>query len=137
MKRIILILLLFTVCAPTWATAKPRHQPKPPAKQQFVYVLRLTPHYLDEKNWTPNDNAAAQRHFARLQQMLKDGTLIFAGRTTTKEPMGLVVFLAANETEARAIMEGDDAVKAGIMTAELHPFTVALIKSTPSRKGRK
>jgi uncharacterized protein YciI len=41
---------------------------------------------------------------------------------------GVVVFEAASEEEARALMEADDAAKEKIMTAQLFPFRVALIK---------
>jgi D-alanyl-D-alanine carboxypeptidase len=100
----------------------------PPTKKQFVIVLRLQPKYQDDKNWTQTDNQAVGRHFAKLQQLQKDGKLIFAGRTLVKESMGVVILEVENETEARKIMDDDDAVKAGIMSAELLPFQTALIK---------
>ena len=99
------------------------------AKKQFVIVLRLNPKYQDEKNWTPADNEAVGRHFAKLQQLQKDGKLIFAGRTLNKESMGVVILEVETEAEARAVMDADDAVKAGIMSAEVLPFQTALIKS--------
>jgi len=97
-------------------------------KKQFVIVLRLNPKYQDQKNWTEADNQAVGRHFAKLQQLQKDGKLLFAGRTLIKESMGVVVLEVETEAEARAIMEADDAVKAGIMSAELLPFQTALMK---------
>lgn len=42
--------------------------------------------------------------------------------------MGFVVLEVENETEARKIMDDDDAVKAGIMSAELLPFQTVLAK---------
>jgi D-alanyl-D-alanine carboxypeptidase len=102
---------------------------KPVEKKQFVIVLRLNPKYQDEKNWTDADKQAVGRHFAKLHQLEKDGKLIFAGRTLIKESMGVVVLEVETEAEARAIMDADDAVKAGIMSAELLPFQTALIKT--------
>ncbi len=58
--------------------------------------------------------------------MLADGRLTLAGRTQEEIPFGIVIFEA--ETEARAIMEGDPAVQAGVMSATLHPYRVALIR---------
>lgn len=104
---------------PTTPTAK---------KQQFVIVLRLHPKYQDDKNWTEADNQAVGRHFAKLQQMQKEGKLILAGRTLVKESMGFVILEVETEAEARKIMDDDDAVKAGIMSAEVLPFQTALIK---------
>ncbi len=97
-------------------------------KKQFVIVLRLLPKYQDDKNWTDADNQAVGRHFARLQQLQREGKLILAGRTTVKESMGVVILEVANETEARKVMDDDDAVKAGIMSAEVLPFQTALLK---------
>ncbi len=97
-------------------------------KKQFVIVLRLLPKYQDDKNWTETENQAIGRHFARLQQLQKDGKLILAGRTPVKESMGFVIFEVETETEARKIMDDDDAVRAGIMSAEVFPFQTALMK---------
>lgn len=98
------------------------------AKKQYVIVLRLNPKYQDEKNWTEADNQALGRHFAKLQQLQKEGKLILAGRTLVKESMGVVILEAASEDEARRVMQADDAVNAGIMSAELLPFQTALMK---------
>jgi D-alanyl-D-alanine carboxypeptidase len=97
-------------------------------KQQFVIVLRLQPKYQDDKNWTEADNQAVGRHFAKLQELQKQGKLILAGRTTVKESTGFVILEVESEAEARKIMDDDDAVKAGIMSAEVLPFQTALIK---------
>ena len=64
----------------------------------------------------------------RLQQLQKDGKLILAGRTTVRESMGLVILETETEAEARRVMEEDDAVRAGIMSAEVLPFQTALMK---------
>ena len=56
------------------------------------------------------------------------GKLILAGRTTVKESMGVVIMEVETEAEARRVMEDDDAVKAGIMAAEVLPFQTALLK---------
>lgn len=104
-------------------------QAKSVEKKQFVIVLRLNPKYQDEKIWTEADNKAVGAHFAKLQQLQKDGKLIFAGRTLNKESMGVVILEVETEAEARAVMEADDAVKAGIMSAEVLPFQTALMKT--------
>lgn len=102
--------------------------PAPAAKKQFVIVLRLQPKYQDEKNWTDADKQAVGRHFAKLQELQKQGKLILAGRTTVKESMGVVIMEVEAEAEARRVMEADDAVQAGIMAAEVLPFQTALLK---------
>ena len=107
----------------------PQTTPAARTKKQFVIVLRLQPKYQDDKNWTEADNQAVGRHFARLQQLQKDGKLILAGRTLVRESMGVVILEVETEAEARKVMEDDDAVKAGIMSAEVLPFQTALTSS--------
>jgi len=50
------------------------------------------------------------------------------GRTlnTDENTMGLTIFRAESEDAARQIMNGDPAVKKGVMTATLYPFKVVL-----------
>jgi D-alanyl-D-alanine carboxypeptidase len=110
---------------------EPPPQPAPTTaqtKKQFVIVLRLNPKWHDDKNWTEADNQAVGKHFAKLQQLQKDGKLILAGRTLVKESMGVVILEVESEAEARKVMEEDEAVKAGIMAAEVLPFQTALMK---------
>jgi uncharacterized protein YciI len=99
-----------------------------PKVQQYVYVLRVAPALHDQAKWTQADNDAVSRHFARLSAATKAGQVIFAGKTS--EPLdvtfGLVVFEAEDAEAARQFMEGDPAVVAGVMTATLHPYALAL-----------
>ena len=99
-----------------------------PAVQQYVYVLRVAPALHDQARWTQADNDAVSRHFTRLADGVKAGKVIFAGKTT--EPLdttfGLVVFEAESEAAARQFMESDPAVVAGVMSATLHPYVLAL-----------
>jgi uncharacterized protein YciI len=101
--------------------------------KQFIYVLHLVPRFYDDKNWTKEDNAVLERHFARFQEAIKSRQLILAGRT--KEPgdktFGIAIFEAPDEAAARAFMQADPAVSGGLMTAELHTFAVALERRNP------
>jgi uncharacterized protein YciI len=109
--------------------AQAQHHAQPAAKApQFVYVLRVAPHLQDESKWSDKDKAATSRHFQRLKKAAEDGKVILAGRTTEglDKTFGLVVFEADNEAAAKAFMEADPAVAAGVMTATLHPYAVAL-----------
>ena len=63
--------------------------------------------------------------------MHKEGKVILAGRTLNEaesSQFGVVIIEATSEAEAQKMMEEDDAVKEKIMTAQLFPFSVALIK---------
>jgi uncharacterized protein len=126
-RSIIPLVCIFTIAQPLPAQT-PEAKPK-----QFIYVLHLVPRLYDDKNWTKDDNAVLERHFARLQEAAKSGQLILAGRT--KEPgektFGIAIFKASDEAAARAFMQADPTVSAGLMTAELHPFAVALEHTNP------
>ena len=67
-------------------------------------------------------------HFEYLQKLVADGVVFMAGRTMTadEKTFGIVVFAAATESEAAALMQNDPAVKLGVMKAELFPYRVAL-----------
>jgi uncharacterized protein len=107
--------------------------PEPGNLKEFIYVLRLVPRLYDDTKWTKEDSAALDRHFIRFQEAVKSGQLILAGRT--KEPgdktFGIAIFRASDEAAARKFMESDPAVVAKLMTAELHPFFVALQREAP------
>jgi uncharacterized protein YciI len=60
--------------------------------------------------------------------LLTEGKLIMAGPETTGK-FGLCVIETGSEQEARHIMENDPAVKSGIVSAELYPYRVSLIRS--------
>jgi uncharacterized protein YciI len=98
--------------------------------KQWLGILTLAPHYQDEKNWTPNDQATVGAHFNRLVQMNKEGVVLLAGRTQleTNDPnmMGLVIFYAKDEKEAMDFMLNDPAVKSKIMLAKVLPYGIAV-----------
>jgi uncharacterized protein YciI len=101
--------------------------------KQFLYVLHLVSRLHDDKAWTKEDTAAVENHFNRLKEATERGQVIFAGRTAEAgdKTFGLVVFEAADEAAAMQFMNTDPAVTAGIMTAELHPFSVVLQRKNP------
>ena len=95
---------------------------------QFLYLLRVEPRLHDPKAWTDADNKAVAQHFLRLQKATETGQVILAGRTseTPDKTFGLVIFEAENAEAAKAFMEGDPAVAAKVMSATLHPYSIAL-----------
>lgn len=103
-----------------------QHGPK-----HFLYVLRLVSRLHNADAWTDQDHASVAAHFNRLKQATLERKVILAGRTD--EPLGatfgIVVFEAASEAEAVAFMEADPTVRDGVMVAELHPYSLALLRS--------
>lgn len=113
------------------ACACPQARAQPATKvPQFIYVLRVASRFHEAASWTEKENAVLGLHFNRLRKATESGQVILAGRST--EPLdktfGVVIFEAANEEAARLFMNSDPAVEAGIMTATLHPYDVALLR---------
>ena len=120
--------IVVTIACWLAAASLPAEEPKAEKPKQFIYVLRLVPRLYSDSAWTKEDNMALSRHFVRFQHAIETGELILAGRTNEPgdKTFGIAIFEAKDEAAARAFMESDPAVIAGLMTAELHPFSVAL-----------
>ena len=99
-------------------------------KKQFIYVLKLIPSLLNENNWTEREEKIVDRHFAKLQVLLREGKLILAGKTMgiDEKTFGIVILETESEEEALTIMGNDPSVAEGIMKAELFPYTIAFIR---------
>jgi uncharacterized protein YciI len=126
--RLLTLLTVVSLLPLALIAAEPKAAATPPKPKQFIYVLKLVPRLHDDKAWTDADKAIASRHFAHLTAATKAGQVILAGRTTEAgdRTFGLVIFEAEDEAAARAFMESDPAVAEKVMTAQLHPYTVAL-----------
>lgn len=75
----------------------------------------------------PEEQQLMAAHFQYLLEMKERGTLVVAGRTQeAAESFGIVIFEAADEGAARAIMNADPGVAGGVVAATLHPFVVAV-----------
>src|SRR5450830_453715 len=90
----------------------------------WIYVVHLT-RPAARTSPTEEESAAIDCHFVHLQQACSAGTVRLAG-PATDGAFGIVIFEAEDETAARSFMSDDPAVRAGVMTAELHPFHVSM-----------
>jgi uncharacterized protein YciI len=101
--------------------------------KQFIYVLHLVPRLYDDEAWTADDKAAVDRHLGNFKAAVQSGQLILAGRTRESgdKTFGIAIFEAADEAAAQKFMEADPAIAAGVMIAELHPFSVVLQRKNP------
>ena len=95
---------------------------------EFLYKLQLVRGDMLRSGPTGAEQAIVAEHFAYLQDLNARGIIILVGRTLTTDEntMGLTIFRAESEEAARQIMNGDPAVKKGVMTATLYPFKVFL-----------
>ena len=80
------------------------------------------------KGPTEREVAIVGEHFEYLQKLVAEGVVFMAGRTENigARTFGLVIFEAATESAAIALMQNDPAVKLGVMKAEVFPYRVAL-----------
>jgi uncharacterized protein YciI len=81
---------------------------------------------------TADEEAVFGDHFAHLQRLLDEGTLVLAGPTLGTENTGITVFEAADEAAARAIMESDPAIATGTVRGELREMRVSLLRGRDS-----
>jgi uncharacterized protein len=93
---------------------------------EFLYQIKPVRADLMEIQ-TQEEQETLQSHFLYLQDMLEKGKLVLAGPCLDAS-FGIVILQNTNEEEAIEIMENDPAVKGKIMTANLYPFRVSLIK---------
>ncbi|MCP4143466.1 MAG: hypothetical protein GY755_24800 [Chloroflexi bacterium] len=98
--------------------------------KQWIYVLKLTRPEMLTKGSTPEEDAVVSRHFNYLKELTKKGVMILMGRTQTEDEttFGIAIFEAENESEAQKIMENDPALSEGVMTANLYPYKIALMR---------
>lgn len=96
--------------------------------QEFLYKLQLVRGDMLRRGPAAQEEAVVEEHFAYLQDLNAKGAIILVGRpqTTDENTMGLAIFRAESEDEARRIMNGDPAVRKGVMRATLYPFKVVL-----------
>jgi uncharacterized protein YciI len=96
--------------------------------KQYLYTIKPVRLEMLTVGPTPEEEKTVSQHIAHLQRLAQEGVVVLAGRTQTADPgtFGIVILNANSEDEARQRMEGDPAVKGGVMRAELYPFRVAV-----------
>jgi uncharacterized protein YciI len=77
---------------------------------------------------TEAEGAVFAEHFARLQRLLADGTLVMAGPTLGPTNTGIAVIEARDEATARQLMLDDPVVANGVVRGELRPYRVSLLR---------
>ncbi len=99
----------------------------------FIYVLRLTPEYELDENWSPETDRIINDHFDYLQKATEEGKAILVGRTDYEtghdDLFGIVVFEAEDEKAAHDFMMNDPSIVNGVMEGDLHPFSLALLRT--------
>jgi uncharacterized protein len=78
---------------------------------------------------TADEQRIVGDHFQYLVRLKERGILIVAGRTQEEAgTFGITIFEADDQAAARAVMDDDPAVAAGVFAASLHPYAVAVAR---------
>lgn len=95
-------------------------------KKHFIYIIKP---YKENfaYNMTEEEAGIMAKHFAYLKNLYDMGKLILAGPETSGK-FGIAIFEADNLEHAKELTANDPAVKSGIVTAEIYPYRVSLIK---------
>jgi uncharacterized protein YciI len=76
---------------------------------------------------TLEEQTVMAEHVDYLEALTAAGILVLAGRPEHDHGApGITIFEAPDEASARAVTQTDPAVAAGVMTAELYPYAVAV-----------
>jgi uncharacterized protein YciI len=77
---------------------------------------------------TPEEAEIIGEHFTYLEHLTREGIAVLIGHTLTtdQDTMGIVIYKAGSDEEARTLMNADPAVSKGMMSAKLYPFRIAL-----------
>jgi uncharacterized protein len=93
----------------------------------WIYFLH-PPREAFAATMTDDERAVFDRHFEYLERLLGEGLLVLAGPTLGEVNTGIAVFEAEDEDTARRIMEDDPAISSGVVTGELRPMRVSLVR---------
>jgi uncharacterized protein YciI len=117
-----LALALAACAAPAVAPAKP---PAGGMHRYFLALLRRGPTWSADK--TPEAVRLSEGHMANIHAMAASGKLVVAGPFDVPEadllaPAGIFIFDVPSLEEARELVAGDPAVRAGRFTVEILPW---------------
>jgi uncharacterized protein YciI len=95
-------------------------------RSTFIGLIRPTrPGFVEQM--LPEEEAAMRAHAAYLRQLLSEKTLLLAGPCLDRA-FGCAIFETESEESARQIMAHDPTVERGVMTAEVHPFSISFLR---------
>ncbi len=93
----------------------------------YIYTLK-PPRNNFQETITPQEELIIGMHFNYLTDLLDEGKLILAARTHNAK-LGIAVFEAGSEEEAKEIMDNDPAIMNNVFTAELNSLHISLIRT--------
>ncbi len=91
----------------------------------YAYLLRA-PRLTFDEDYTAEEEAKVGEHFQYLVKLYREGVVQIVGRADDLAFPGLVIYKAESDEAAKAIMENDPAVAAGVFRAEFARYGFAL-----------
>ena len=95
--------------------------------QNFLAIIR-PPRPNFDANMTPEEVRTMEEHFSYLQSFLEAKKLVLAG-PCVDGAFGVIILNVKSYKEAEELIDNDPSVKAKIMTPEIHPFRISLLKT--------
>ena len=96
--------------------------------RQWLYRIQALRLDMLVSGGTPQEQAVLAQHFDYLKRLADEGVVLLAGRTLLADyhSFGIVIFRAADEQAALALMRDDPGVRERLFRAELFPWRTAL-----------
>jgi uncharacterized protein YciI len=108
-------------------------QPKEAAQPMKTWLIRIVPprpHF--DQDATPAEEALMEQHLAYWKDLSDKGLWLFGGPVLDPRGVyGILAVRAATEDEARALGNGDPAVKAGVIKIEVAEMRVVFMPVQP------
>jgi uncharacterized protein YciI len=95
--------------------------------QNYLVIIR-PPRVNFEENMNPEEIKVMEEHFSYLRSLLETKKLILAG-PCLDGVFGVILLNVKSYKEAEELIDNDPSVKAKIMTPEIHPFRISLLKT--------
>jgi uncharacterized protein YciI len=112
---------LLLLCLLFFASPALPQQPQHKLVQFQMAILKKGPAWDSTK--AEDRNSILQQHLKNVLAMLDSGKLVVAGPFEDNSDLaGLFIFRTASADDAKAWVDADPAVKAGLMVAEMHPW---------------
>lgn len=89
------------------------------ARAYPLVLLKVGPNYQPPQSRTPEQAAIVREHGRRNMQMHAEGKMALVGPVSGASPLVGICVFTVDADAARAIMEGDPAVQAGIFVYEV------------------
>jgi len=117
MKTVAALLLLVLVLTSFSSAQEPQHK----LVQFQMAIMKKGPEWASTKE--PERNQIRQQHLANVLSLLESGKAVITGPFDDDTDLaGIFILRASSTAEAKSWIDGDPAVKAGLMVPEMHAW---------------